>query len=280
MDAADPQAGPGRAWPSTGRATTELLRSASPPNGPLPAPAPRPLGLDGACLRVLPGPLRPAPSNAAKPGAAAGLQVPSGSVARREERNVCLVSPPWSPPSVRQDRGVARHPALHPGVRGGEGNGPPRPPLLGRGEREGQAARTTQQHTKEDPPAVSARGSPNPTPPHSSRSTPRPPGPWDPGSDARGPLFAVRPAVWCPLVTFLSLKELPRVGGWREGWGYWWGHDALVQNSLAPRRCSVTGCFRPPKHAGLGKATPRPCASRLRSAGCGNPGPQQEDQGC
>lgn len=46
---------------------------------------------------------------------------------RTGEKLVCLVSPPWSPPSVRQDGGVALHPTLHPGVRGGEGNGPLRP---------------------------------------------------------------------------------------------------------------------------------------------------------
>lgn len=80
MDAADPQAGlPLR------RVTTEQFLSASPQTGLSLPGALGHLGLDAACLQGLLGPaLRP--QLQPKPGAAAGLQVSSGSVAKWEER--------------------------------------------------------------------------------------------------------------------------------------------------------------------------------------------------
>lgn len=54
----------------------------------------------------------------------------------------------------------------------------------------------------------------------------------------------------------------------------------LCRTAWRPGGAKSQGAVCSPKHAGLGRAKPCPRASRLHSAGCGNPGPQQENQGC
>lgn len=158
---------------------------------------PRPPGPDGACLRVLPGPSTPHPQRQPSLGQQLACKSPLGLWP--DGRETCVSRKPALVPTLSEAGrrgGSASHPA--PWGPRWRGQRPSETQLLGRGEGEGQATRTAQQHTQDDAPAVSARGSPNPTFPHSSRSALRLPGPQGTGG-ARPGARGLMPGAHCLL---------------------------------------------------------------------------------